>query len=476
MLSVPSFTQARVLVVGDIMLDRYWHGDTGRISPEAPVPVVRIGREERRLGGAANVALNLASVGVQVTLLGIVGDDEAGRQVEQMLEQAGVQAQLLRSPSHPTIAKLRVISRNQQLIRLDFEQRFDTQDAFDESALTRLFDTALPGQGAVICSDYGKGSLAGVQDLLRRAREAGVPALVDPKGDDWDRYRGAALITPNLSEFEAVAGAADSEQALRDNAAALRERLTLDALLVTRSEQGMTLFSEDPPAHFPAFAKEVFDVTGAGDTVIALFAAALAAGQDRRAAAGLANLAAGVVVAKLGTATVSPPEMRRAARQRHHAIGGVMSEDDLLALREEAREHGERVVMTNGCFDLLHPGHLRYLEAARERGDWLIVAVNDDASVTRLKGEGRPVNDLASRMEMLGGLTAVDWVVAFSEDTPERLICRVQPDVLVKGGDYDPETIAGADCVRAAGGRVEVLDFVEGHSSTRIIERMRRDS
>lgn len=469
---IPSFADARVLVIGDVMLDRYWHGDTGRISPEAPVPVVRIGDQEMRLGGAGNVALNLASLGVATTLIGVVGDDEAGRSMRRLLADAGVDAQLIRSATHPTIAKLRVISRNQQLIRLDFEQSFDTAEAFEQSSLEAAFAMALPDTGAVVLSDYGKGTLTHAASLIERARSAGRPVLVDPKGDDWQRYRGASVITPNLAEFEAVAGKAGSEAELAAAAADLRRRLALDALLVTRSERGMSLFSEAAPVHLPAHAQEVYDVTGAGDTVIALLAAGLAAGEALPEAAALANLGAGVVVAKLGTATVSVAELRRAARSRHSDEAGVLDEDSLMVHVEEARAHGEKVVMTNGCFDILHPGHIRYLEAARELGDWLVVAVNDDASVARLKGTGRPVNGLAQRMEVLCALSAVDWVVPFTEDTPERLICRVRPDVLVKGGDYRPEEVAGGECVREAGGEVRVLEFIDGYSTSDIIARM----
>lgn len=472
MLTIPSFQNARVLVVGDVMLDRYWYGDTGRISPEAPVPVVRIADEERRLGGAANVALNLARVGAATRLIGVVGQDEPARAASALLERAGVVPDLVASDSHPTIAKLRVMSRNQQLIRLDFEKSFALSGAFDRGALLDRYHRALAQTDVVICSDYGKGTLADIETLIAQAREQGIPVLIDPKGNDWQRYAGASLITPNLQEFEAVAGPAPDDDALEQAANALRDRLAVDQLLVTRSEKGMSLFSGAEPLHLPAQAQEVFDVTGAGDTVIALLGAGLAAGLTLGEAAAIANLGAGVVVAKLGTATVTPGELNRAARNQRGGDRGVIDEDALAAIVESLRERGERVVMTNGCFDLLHPGHIAYLEAARALGDWLIVAVNDDASVRRLKGASRPLNDLSHRMQVLRGLAAVDWVVAFSQDTPERLICRIKPDVLVKGGDYRPEDIAGGDCVRAAGGEVRVLDFVDGYSTTSIIERM----
>ncbi|RJS94705.1 bifunctional D-glycero-beta-D-manno-heptose-7-phosphate kinase/D-glycero-beta-D-manno-heptose 1-phosphate adenylyltransferase HldE [Salinisphaera sp. Q1T1-3] len=479
MVSIPAFADSRVLVIGDVMLDRYWYGDTGRISPEAPVPVVRIGEEERRLGGAANVAINLAGVGATTRLIGVIGTDEPGRATRFLLDEAGVTADLVESPSHPTIAKLRVMSRNQQLIRLDFEKSFALAGAFDQDALRARLSAALAETDVVVCSDYGKGTLADVEAIIALAREAGVPVLVDPKGRDWQRYTGATLITPNVAEFAAYAddGTAgidwQDDETLAAHAQSARARLSLDALLVTRSEKGMSLFLQDGTHHLPARAREVFDVTGAGDTVIAMIAAGLGAGQTLTGAAELANLAAGIVVAKLGTATVTREELQHAARLGRVAADGVIDEEGLAEWFASAHARGERIVMTNGCFDLLHPGHIAYLEAARALGDHLVVAVNDDASVGRLKGPQRPINDLTHRMQVLRGLAAVDWVVPFAEDTPERLICRLCPDVLVKGGDYEIADIAGSDCVLAAGGEVRTLTFLDGFSTSAIAARIR---
>ncbi|MDX1497442.1 MAG: bifunctional D-glycero-beta-D-manno-heptose-7-phosphate kinase/D-glycero-beta-D-manno-heptose 1-phosphate adenylyltransferase HldE [Salinisphaeraceae bacterium] len=460
-----------MLVVGDVMLDRYWHGDTGRISPEAPVPVVRINGIEERVGGAANVALNLAALEANALLLGVTGKDEHARRLGELLKDANVDCRFEESPSHPTITKLRVISRNQQLIRLDFEEPLNVENAFNPDSFMARYKEALESTKVVILSDYAKGTLSTTPDLIRVAREAGCHVLVDPKGSDFSQYKGASLLTPNLSEFEAVVGACADEAELVERAEKLRADLQLDALLVTRSEQGMTLVQPDQAAlHLPTEAREVFDVTGAGDTVIALLGAGLGAGLDFAKSAALANLGAGVVVGKLGTATVSLSELRRAARARHQDERGIMDEDTLLEHIQDAHAHGETVVMTNGCFDILHPGHVRYLQAARELGDWLIVAVNSDDSVQRLKGPSRPVNPLTHRMEVLAGLAAVDWVVPFSEDTPANLIAKLLPDILVKGGDYKAEEIAGYDAVTANGGQVKILDFHPGHSTTSIIE------
>ena len=464
---IPNFEQARVLVVGDLMLDRYWYGSTSRISPEAPVPVVHVGESEERPGGAGNVALNIASLGGQAELLGLTGLDEAAEALARRLESAGVHCHFETVPGMPTVTKLRVISRHQQLIRLDFENGFH---GVDTTAMQQRYEALLAGCDAVILSDYGKGTLNAVQALITAARAAGKPVLVDPKGQDYSIYRGATLITPNTTEFEAVVGHCKNDEELVTKGEQLREELQLDALLVTRSEKGMTLLRKNHPAlHLPTKAQEVYDVTGAGDTVIATLAAALAAGVEMDEATALANLAAGVVVGKLGTATATVSELRRAIREHDQIEGGVMTEERLEALVRDAQAHGERVVMTNGCFDILHAGHVTYLDQARKLGDRLIVAVNDDASVKRLKGEERPVNSLEQRMIVLAALGSVDWVVPFSEDTPERLICRIKPNVLVKGGDYRPEQIAGGQCA----GEVVVLGFVDGVSTTRIINVIR---
>ncbi len=464
---LPDFDTARVLVVGDLMLDRYWHGDTSRISPEAPVPVVRVGEAEERAGGSGNVALNIAALGAHATVLGLTGQDEASEALQKLLHNYGVACDFEQVPESATITKLRVLSRHQQLIRLDFEDGFNT---YTGNGLLRRYQQQLTHAGAVILSDYGKGTLRDIQTFIQAAREKKVPVLIDPKGNDFDRYRGATLITPNMNEFEAVVGPCQSNEEIEAKGSALLERLDLEALLVTRSEHGMTLLQKDmPPLHLPTQAREVYDVTGAGDTVISVLTAALAAGKSLADATALSNLAAGIVVSKLGTATVSVAEIRRTIRQQHEVRRGVMEEDELLTLVNEAKEHGETVVMTNGCFDILHSGHVTYLEQAKQLGDRLIVAVNDDASVKRLKGSDRPVNTLAKRMHMLAALECVDWVVPFFEDTPTRLICKLLPQLLVKGGDNDPDKIPGGQCVREAGGAVKVLTYVEGVSTTGII-------
>ncbi len=470
-LEYPRFDSARLLVVGDLMLDRYWYGGTSRISPEAPVPVVKVNSTEDRIGGAGNVALNIASLGAAAAIVAVVGRDEAAAVLTSRLASAGITSDFQVSATRPTITKLRVVSRSQQLLRMDFEEPFSAEDTSELLAKTREY---LPGVGALVLSDYAKGALADPQPLIQAARRQGIPVLVDPKGSAFARYLGATLLTPNLHEFEAVVGECASEHELADRGLALIGELQLEALLITRGEHGMTLLQPGhPPLHLPARAREVFDVTGAGDTVISVLAAALAAGQALPEAVALANLAAGIVVAKLGTATVSGPELRRAILQDQGSERGVLNLEQLLADVADARAQGEKIVFTNGCFDILHAGHVGYLEQARRQGDRLIVAVNGDDSVKRLKGEGRPINTVERRMAVLAGLEAVDWVVSFDEDTPERLLAAIKPDVLVKGGDYAKEAVVGWQIVESYGGQVRALDFLENCSTTAIVEKVR---
>lgn len=451
------------------MLDRYLFGSTGRISPEAPVPVVHVHETDERPGGAANVAVNLASLGVSTRLLGVVGNDDAADSLQTILTDRGIVCDFHCVDDRPTISKTRVQSRGQQLIRLDQE----STDAMPSGAMIELLRKSVKGAGAVVLSDYGKGALTDVSAMIGVCREAGIPVLVDPKGADFSKYRGASLITPNQTEFESVAGACDSDDVLVDRARIFLDELGLDALLVTRSEKGMLLVEADmEPLFLSTQAREVFDVTGAGDTVIATLAGALASGQTLASAAALANVAAGLVVSKIGVAAVTPGEISASLHQRGQGGRGLVELDELKLMVAASRARGERVIMTNGCFDVLHAGHVAYLEEAKSLGDRLIVAVNDDDSVRKLKGESRPINVLEDRLLVLAGLASVDWVVPFSQDTPAALVAELLPDVLVKGGDYEPEQIAGAKEVLQNGGEVRVLAFRDGHSSSRIIGKL----
>jgi len=470
-LEMPPFQQARVLVVGDVMLDRYWHGKATRISPEAPVPVVRVGNSEDRPGGAGNVALNISALGAAASLAGIIGQDEAGIELRSGLEAAGVYCEFAQCASAPTITKLRVISQHQQLLRVDFEEGF-TASAVAEFQAHAL--TLVENAQVLVLSDYSKGALENTQSLIQAAKALGIPVVVDPKGDDFSKYRGATVITPNLSEFEAIVGHCESEEILAARGLQLLADLELEALLITRGESGMTLLrSGCPELHMPTRAQEVFDVTGAGDTVVAVLSAALAAGSSFDDATALANLAAGLAVGKLGTAAISGPELRRAIAREEGTGRGVMTADQLVLAVEDAKAQGEQIVFTNGCFDIIHAGHVGYLAEARKLGQRLIVAINDDSSVKRLKGSGRPINSVDRRMTVLAGLEAVDWVVSFSEDTPEALLEIIQPDILVKGGDYSVEQVVGGEYVLGYGGRVEVLAFLDNCSTSAIVEKLK---
>ncbi|MGZ4998030.1 MAG: bifunctional D-glycero-beta-D-manno-heptose-7-phosphate kinase/D-glycero-beta-D-manno-heptose 1-phosphate adenylyltransferase HldE [Methylobacter sp.] len=468
--TAPDFTKARIIVIGDVMLDRYWSGQAARISPEAPVPVVRVKTIEDRVGGAGNVALNIAKLGGKVTLLGVVGDDAEGEILKRLLEAEGVDCDFVVEAECRSICKLRVMAQHQQLIRIDFEE---TSLQFDSAALLAKLVEHLPENNTVVFSDYGKGTLADVATYISKAKQVGIKVLVDPKGVDYLRYTQADLITPNLSELQAVVGVSEHEDDLIERGRTLLRRYQIPTLLLTRGEAGMTLIQDDQVHSLPAQAKDVFDVTGAGDTVIAVMALGVALDMALYDAMYLANLAGGIVVGKLGTSTVSMQELTRAMHGDRDSRYGIVSEDELAQILVGAKAHDERIIMTNGCFDLLHAGHVTYLQQAKALGDRLVVAVNSDASVRRLKGESRPINGLQERMTVLAALAYVDWVVSFEEETPERLYCRLLPDVIVKGGDYSSEQVAGGECVVRAGGEVKILQFVDGQSTTAMIKKAR---
>ena len=470
-LEMPEFQEARLLVIGDVMLDRYWHGAASRVSPEAPVPVVRVGNREDRPGGAGNVALNVAALGSAAHLIGVVGNDEAAEELHSRLSAAGVYCDFLHSDDKPTVTKLRVISQHQQLIRLDFEQLLEPPDV---EGLLKQASILIDDSDVMLLSDYGKGALQDVQQLIKLGRSKKIPIIVDPKGTDFKKYKGATLMTPNLSEFEAFVGKSENEEEFVDKGLKLLSDLALEALLITRGEHGMTLLRPNSPElHLPARAQEVFDVTGAGDTVISVLASAIAAGESISDATALANIAAGLVVGKLGTAAISGPELRRAVLDEQSSGRGVMTAQQLIFAVQDAKANGEKIIFTNGCFDIIHAGHVGYLTEAKGLGDRLIVAINSDDSVRRIKGAGRPINPVERRMAVLGGLEAVDWVVNFSEDTPEPLLKELQPDILVKGGDYNIDGVVGGEYVKSYGGEVKALEFLDNCSTSAIVEKMK---
>jgi D-beta-D-heptose 7-phosphate kinase/D-beta-D-heptose 1-phosphate adenosyltransferase len=464
-----------VLVIGDVMCDVYLWGAVSRISQEAPVPVFESTERRTTLGGAANVAANLQALGCEVRLLGVVGSDAAGQEVRTLLDKQGVgDAWLLEDVSRPTTEKTRLISHQQQVLRLDREERRPLDSALRDRARDLAF-ALLPAVDGVVVSDYGKGVCMPewLAPLFARARTVERPIVVDPKARDFTCYRGATVIKPNLIEVEQASGMTVADEAdLEEAARLLCQQSQAEALLVTRGKDGMSLFQPaQAPLHIPANARDVFDVTGAGDTALASFSMALLCGLSFADAAALANTAAGIVVGKLGTAVASPAELRaELQQQRAPEARKVVSREALTRVVHQHRLEGKRIVFTNGCFDLLHVGHMRYLQQARSLGDCLVVALNDDASVRRLKGMKRPLIPQDERASVLAALACVDYVTIFSEDTPLELIRQVRPEILVKGGDYTPETVVGRDDVESYGGAVAIVPYVDGISTTHIID------
>ena len=460
----------KVLVVGDIILDQYIYGETNRISPEAPVPIVKVNHTEERPGGAANVALNVASLDTNTQLLGVTGNDEASKRLENILIKKNVKCHFVYQDNHPTTTKRRVLSQHQQLLRLDYENDANTVKT---TGLVEKYIELLESTDVVILSDYAKGGLVEVESLIKHANEKEIPILVDPKSKDFGCYKSANILTPNEKEFEAIVGDCETDDELIEKSKSLREELELDALLVTRGEKGMVLIQKNKPVlHHKSAAHEVFDVTGAGDTVIAVLAASIASNIPLEIATLLANTAAGLVVEKLGTATITTDEINKNLNGEGNLLA-ISDKNQALEIINKAKERGERIIMTNGCFDIIHAGHVRYLSQAKSLGNFLVIAINDDDSVKRLKGSDRPINSLENRVTVLSALANVNLIVPFSEDTPEKLIRFLKPDTLVKGGDYKEEQIAGAKSVRESGGDVVIMPFEEGYSTSHILEKLK---
>jgi D-beta-D-heptose 7-phosphate kinase/D-beta-D-heptose 1-phosphate adenosyltransferase len=470
-----NWAEKRLLVVGDVMLDKYIFGEVGRISPEAPVPVVRATHQTEQPGGAANVAMNIARLGAAAHVIGFTGGDENQRLLAARLEAEGIAATFAACDGFPTITKQRILGGRQQMLRVDHERL----GARPEADYTRLIDAALEhmaGCHAVVLSDYAKGVLTPevCWQVIQAARGHGIPVLVDPKSADFSRYRGATTICPNLGELAAAAHLeAGDLNAVLEAAETMISALDLKFLTATLGDKGIALVRPGKRFIAPALARQVFDVSGAGDTVIAVLALCLASGLDAETAVELANVAAGIVVGKVGTVPVEKHELLAALSPAIalHAEDKVVSRQELVTRIALWRANGERVVFTNGCFDLLHVGHITLLEQAHRFGDRLIVAINSDASVSGLKGPSRPIVGERERARVLAALAAVDAVVVFSEPTPMELILATRPDVIVKGGDYEVDTVVGAAEVQSWGGQVKIVPIVEGYSTTRLIAR-----
>lgn len=477
MTRLADFSNQTIVVIGDVMLDQYFWGDVDRISPEAPVPVVKVNKKTMSLGGAGNVAMNLKGLNCGHRLIGLRGLDDNGKRLVAVLEKEAIDHSLNAIQTHPTTTKTRILGQGQQLIRLDEERNLGIDGQAVETLLD-ILDGTLGTAAGVIISDYGKGIFKSdaAQRIIHRCRPLNIPVFVDPKGHDWERYRGATCITPNTAEFNLVAPFDEySESSLEKQARETIDRLNLQYILMTRGSKGMSLFSADSPTvHISTEAQEVFDVSGAGDTVIATLTAAFCSGMDMHGSASLANTAAGVVVGKIGTKPIMKVELEQALTE--NAFKGAAECVDVgqaAGMVKAWQKAGQRVVFTNGCFDILHVGHITLLQAAAARGDRLVVGLNSDRSVKKLKGATRPVLPEKERATLLSNIKGVDLVVLFEEETPLELIRRLTPDVLVKGGDYTPETVVGRDVVEQAGGEVVIVPLLDGVSTTRVIESMR---
>ena len=469
--------EIRCLVVGDLMLDEYLWGKAERISPEAPVQVVDVLREELRLGGAGNVVNNLVALGAQVAVCSVIGDDQNGWSLLKEFGRRDVSSDaIFLDPGRRTSRKTRVVAANQQIVRIDRESREALPAAFEKQICDWVAAHIREFQ-VIVLSDYSKGVLtpAVIAAIVSLAAETGIPVLVDPKGNDYIRYCGATLLTPNRKEAEAASGIAIRDaDSLTRAANAIMDTAGLRHLLITRSEEGMSLFSKGEDAvHIPTVAREVFDVSGAGDTVLAALAVGIASGCGMVEAARLANVAAGIAVGKLGTSIVTPQEIIEVVALSHHDSDSKIKSRDVLALLIAAEQaKGKQVVFTNGCFDLLHAGHVQYLQKARGLGDLLVLGLNSDASVRRLKGAKRPLINEDERAHILAALYCIDYVTIFDEDTPLELIKALKPLILVKGGDYSLDGVVGRDIVEQYGGRVELVSFVDGKSTSNIIDKV----
>lgn len=482
MSNIKSFSDARILILGDVMLDRYIWGDVVRISPEAPIPIFSVQNRSECLGGAGNVAANLAGLECKVTIIGVCGQDNIGERLEKILQKKKIHNRVFRSSLRPTITKTRIIAKGQQLMRLD-EEKIIAYDGILKNKILKNFDEEILNHNLVIISDYAKGMFQTpglCQALIQKCRQLNIPVFVDPKSNDWDIYRGATCITPNYAEFQLVSGKLNGKESNIKAAVHIRRKYEFDWLLITRGSKGIWIIdTHDDILEIPSFAREVFDVSGAGDTVISTLSAGFASGLKFKAAAELANTAAGIVVGKIGTQPITinelavSPQMPDTGSFKENRSQKIMSMESALFTIHTWRSSGDKIVFTNGCFDLLHPGHIHMIHQARSLGDRLIVGLNSDASVRRLKGNARPILAQNDRSVILSALFSVDLVVIFDEDTPLDLIDALKPDILVKGADYNPDTVVGRDIVESYGGKICIVPLLENYSTTGITNKMK---
>jgi D-beta-D-heptose 7-phosphate kinase/D-beta-D-heptose 1-phosphate adenosyltransferase len=480
-LIIERFCRLRVIVIGDIMLDRYIRGEVKRISPEAPVPVLKVSEERLLPGGAANVARNLKSLGASVELFGVTGEDIEGKELLELIKQEGIDTgNIIVDPERPTTTKTRLIAESQQITRVDREEVKPIPDRVMDKLITAISESFKKDKPhGVIISDYGKGVIRKElsQAVIQLARRNGVFVAVDPKGKDFSKYRGTNAITPNQRETEEVCGfPIKDESDLKRAVEILVKQTETNGILITRGKQGISFYvvgNESQVKTIPSDAKEVFDVTGAGDTVVSTFTLAYLSSGSWEDSVRIANTAAGIVVGRLGAATVSSEELLEHLNNRYTYQRKILRRDTLLLTASQLKSAGKKIVFTNGCFDLFHTGHLHLLEEAKKLGDVLIVAINSDQSVKRLKGAQRPIFDENERAKIIAALGFVDYVVVFEEDTPFELIEELKPDIIVKGGDYTVERVVGRDIVESHGGRVHIIPLLEGVSTSSLIEKIK---
>jgi D-beta-D-heptose 7-phosphate kinase / D-beta-D-heptose 1-phosphate adenosyltransferase len=468
------FLNAKVLVVGDILYDQYLFGEVKRISPEAPVPIVKFEKEEILLGGAANVASNIIGLGAQTMLIGFLGDDINGKVIQKKLNKDKIINKLIFLKNQSTIVKQRIVSQQQHLVRIDFDNGYKYESS---DSIFNLLNDYLSEYNVLILSDYGKGTLHDIQKMISLASSLGKKTIVDPKGSNFSKYKNASILTPNFSEFENVVGKCNSEDEVISKAKALCVDLCLGALLLTRGEKGMTyVSSEKNEINLDAISRDVFDVTGAGDTVIATLAASVSSGFTIEDALNFANLAAGAVVENFGTYSVSIQDLVKKNEINKNSFSNKkINIENLSEKIKVLKKNKNKIIMTNGCFDILHMGHIRYLKEAKSLGDILVVALNSDVSIKNIKGYKRPINNQLSRLEVLSAIECVDIITVFNDDTPIEVIKIVNPDILVKAGDYNPEEIIGGDFVKKNNGEVKILTYYEGYSTSNSINKIKED-
>lgn len=458
------FTGPSILVIGDIMLDEYIYTEHSKVSPEAPVIATRVSRREYRAGGSANVALNISKLGIKCEVLATIGDDDAGKNLERIFKENNVKKNLIKRKKYITTLKTRVWSQNHQLIRIDEE---NYQPLLFNDGLENKITKASKNKKVIIISDYGKGTAFESKKIIASLNKNNKFVIVDPKRSDFSNYFGASLITPNEKEFEEALGTIKSEEDIINKALMAIKKYKLGAILLTRSEKGMIYISSNEVYKNHTKAKEVYDVTGAGDTVVASIAAAINSGYNIKDAIEIGNIAAGIVISKIGTSSISSIELNRAFSNKH--TKKIFSIEDLIEIKKNLNKGNQKLVMTNGCFDILHAGHVSYLSKARESGDFLVIALNSDKSVKRLKGKNRPINNLKNRISVLSSLKFVDGIVVFDQDTPIELYKKITPDILCKGADYSIKNIIGADIVKKKGGSVLRINYVDGLSTSNIL-------